>query len=260
MMKFCTGWFLAAGLTLAATAAQAQVPAPYEAGRAPYYSVSDIGGPYVDGPYVGGPYAPPPREYPGPRYGQGPMLLPPTEVYTVVRESGFSPLGIPRQRGFVYTISVIDRGGDDGRLIIDARTGRIIRFMPARRIGDNFDDDLTMNYGPPGPPPPMTGVRAAPRPPKSAPHVASRTVPVPKASPLAAANKPAASPEPAAKPAAAAEPAQPSAPVQQSAAAQPKSAEAQAPSAAAVTTGAAEAKPAPQIAPTQDMPKVQGLE
>ncbi|MBA2400422.1 MAG: PepSY domain-containing protein, partial [Bradyrhizobium sp.] len=125
MMKFFTGWFLAAGLTLATTAAQAQVPAPYEAGRSPYYPVSDIGG-----PYVGGPYAPPPREYPGLRYGQGPMLLPPTEVYTVVRESGFSPLGIPQQRGFVYTISVIDRGGDDGRLIIDARTGRIIRFIP----------------------------------------------------------------------------------------------------------------------------------
>ncbi len=124
--------------------------------------------------------------YPGPRYGygQGPMLLPPTEVYTVVRESGFSPLGIPQQRGFVYTISVIDRGGDDGRLIIDARTGRIIRFIPAHRMGDNFNDDLTMNYGPPGPLPP-THVRGAPRPPKPVPHVASRTVPVPKPSPLA---------------------------------------------------------------------------
>jgi len=32
------------------------------------------------------------------------------EVYTVVRENGFSPLGIPRQRGFVYAIDVIDRG------------------------------------------------------------------------------------------------------------------------------------------------------
>ena len=193
------------------------------------------------------------------------MLLPPTEVYTVVRESGFSPLGIPQQRGFVYTISVIDRGGDDGRLIIDARTGRIIRFIPAHRMGENFNDDLTMNYGPPGPLPP-THVRGAPRPPKPLPHVASRTVPVPKPSPLAAA-KPAtrrtggqtaaarpAAVEPAAKPAAAAEP------VQQSAAAQPKSAEAQTPPPAAVTTGAVQAKPAPQIAPTQDMPKVQGLE
>lgn len=264
MMKFFTGWVFAAGV-LATTAAQAQVPAPYEAGRSPYYSVSDIDDPYYAPPR----YAPPPpAQYPGPRYGygQGPMLLPPTEVYTVLRESGFSPLGIPRQRGLVYTISVIDRGGDDGRLIIDARTGRIIRFIPAHRMGDNFNDDLTMNYGPPGPPP--THVGAAPRPPKPAPQVASRTVPVPKPSPLAAAAKPAAAVVPAAKPVAAAAPAavEPAVkpavaaePVRQSAEAQPKSAEAQTP-AAAVTTGAVQAKPAPQIAPTQDMPNVQGLE
>ena len=81
-----------------------------------------------------------PPEAPAPRYG--PQLLPPhAKVYTVVRESGFSPLGIPQQRGLVYTIAVIDRGGDDGRLVIDARTGRIVRFMPAYRMGDNFDGD-----------------------------------------------------------------------------------------------------------------------
>ena len=265
MMKFFTGWLLGAGLALATTAAQAQVPAPYEAGRRPYYSVSDIGDPY----YAPPPYAAPPQ-YPGPRYGQGPMLLPPTEVYTVLRESGFSPLGIPQQRGFVYTISVIGRGGDDGRLIIDARTGRILRFIPAHRIGEQFNDDLTMNYGPPGPLPP-THVRGAPRPPKSIPHVASRTVPVPKPSPLTAAAKPtavepaakpvaAANPATAAEPAAAAKPAAAPEPVQQAASAQPKAAEAQTPPAAAATTGAAQAKPVPPIAPTQDMPKVQGLE
>ena len=56
----------------------------------------------------------------------------------MVRENGFSPLGIPQRRGLVYTIAVIDRGGGDGRLIIDARTGRIIRFLPAYRHGQNF--------------------------------------------------------------------------------------------------------------------------
>jgi hypothetical protein len=273
-MKFFTGWLLAAGLAVATTAAQAQVPAPYEAGRGPYRSVSDIGDPD---------YAPPPQ-YPGPRYGQGygpgPMLLPPTEVYTVVRESGFSPLGIPQQRGFVYTISVIDRGGDDGRLIIDARNGRIIRFIPAHRMGERFNDDLTMNYGPPGAQPP-TQIRGAPRPPKPVPHIASRTVPVPKANPLAAARTVAV--EPAAKavdakpvvakpvdskpvdskPVAASEPAAVAKPAvepgQHSAAAQPKAAEAQTPP-PAVTTGAAQTKPVAPIAPTQEMPKAQGLD
>ena len=191
----------------------------------------------------------------------GPTLLPPIEVYTVVRESGFSPLGIPRQRGFIYTIAVIDRGGQDGRLVIDARNGRVLRFVPSHGIGDNFNDDLGLTYGPPETLPPMTNFRGAPRPPRTIPHVASRTVPVPKANPLAA--KPAPGP------------AQPQTPAQQqSAAGQPKSAEAQTPPPAAVTTGAAQAqtqaqtqaqpevqaKPAPQIAPTREMPKVQGLE
>ena len=83
-------------------------------------------------------------------------------------------------------------------------------------------------------------VQAAPRPSRPA-HVASRTVPMPKASPIAA--KPAPAP----------------APVQQAAAPAPKSAEAQA-AAPAPTTGAAPAKPAPSIAPTEDMPTAQGLE
>ncbi len=174
-MKLFTGWAVSAALVLAAGAAQAQLLAPSGTGSPSYTAVSDFGGPYAEMP-------PGPR----PRYGYGPTLLPPTEVYTVVREAGFSPLGIPQQRGLVYTISVIDRGGDDGRLIIDARTGRIIRFMPAHRMGDDFNEDMTSTYGPVGPLPPVPQqmrLRGVPRPPASIPHVASRTVPVPKPNP-----------------------------------------------------------------------------
>ena len=92
-----------------------------EAGDSPYTAVSD----------VGGPYAAMPPEGRAALTATGRRLLPPPEVYTVVRENGFSPLGIPQQRGFFYTIAVIDRGGDDGRLVIDARNGRIVRFVPA---------------------------------------------------------------------------------------------------------------------------------
>jgi hypothetical protein len=230
-MKLFTGWAVSAGLILAATAANAQAPR--------YSLVSD----------VDGPYAAMPREAPPPRYG-GPMLLPPQEVYTIVRESGFSPLGVPHQRGLVYTISVIDRGGDDGRLVIDARTGRIIRFMPAYRMGDNFNEDLGVTYGPVGPLSPVA-VRGAPRPPASIPHVASRTpaVPMPKASPPRADEpKPlAATPVPA--------------PTQQSAAVQAKPVDAAQTVPQAAAPPVVEAKPAPtQIQPTQEMPKVQGLE
>ncbi|MBR0755004.1 hypothetical protein JQ604_22705 [Bradyrhizobium jicamae] len=245
-MKLFTGWVAAAALALAATGAEAQQ----------ITRTSDFEGP---GP---GPYAamPPPEVAPPPRYGYGPTLLPPTEVYTVLREAGFSPLGIPRQRGFVYVISVIDRGGDDGRLVIDARNGRIIRFVPAYRMGAGFNDDLDVSVVP-GPSsallPPVHA--RAPRPPGAVPHVASRSVPVPKPSPLAGKAAPAPAPAQAAAPA----PAQP-APTQQAAVVAPKPVEAQAtPQAAAPTIGQAPT-PAPVAAasplPTQEMPKVQGLE
>jgi hypothetical protein len=228
-MKLLTGWVISAGLVVTAVTAHAQGASPSGTGGS-YTAVSDI-----DGPYARGPYAAMPPEAPAPGYGYGPTLLPPREVYTVVRENGFSPLGVPQQHGLFYTIAVIDRGGDDGRLVIDARNGRIVRFMPAYRLGNNFHEGV-------------------PRPPASVPHVASRTpVPMPKASPPHADEvKPL-----AAKPS----PEKPTAePGQQSAAVQIKPADAPpAPPAAAPT--AVEAKPAaPEIQPTQEMPKVQGLE
>jgi hypothetical protein len=111
--------------------------------------------------------------------------------------------------------------------------------------GDNYYEEQSALPGPFGvqpsqaqPPQSQTSdqVQTAPRP--SRPYVASRAVPMPKASPLAAKPAPA--------------------PVQQAAAPAPKSAEAQA--VAPATSGAAPAKPAPSIAPTGDMPTAQGLE
>jgi hypothetical protein len=252
-MKLFTGWIMSAGLVFAAGGvANAQMPTPHEIGNSRYSVVSDVGGPYGDGPY-----AAMPPEAPGPGYG--PTLLPPREVYTVVREGGFSPLGIPRQRGLFYTIAVIDRGGDDGRLVIDARTGRIVRFMPANRMGDNLNGDMRMTYGPAGALPPISNVRGVPRPPASVPHVASRTppVPLPKASPAHADEiKPLATKSAPEKPAPETPAPEPAA--QQSAAVQAKPADAPPPSQAAVPI--VEAKPTAPIQPTQEMPKVQGLE
>jgi hypothetical protein len=197
-----------------------------------------------EAPYDRGPYYAPPEPAAPPRYGYGPALLPPHEVYNIIREAGFSPLGIPQQRGYVYTISVIDRGGDDGKLVIDARNGRIIRFMPAWQMGGHFNGAMNMTYDPAGAPP-VTQARGAPRPPASVPRVASRTVPVPRANPLGS------------KPAEAAASKSAEAP-QQSAAVQAKPAEASPPPAA--TIGQVPPAAAPSIRPTQEMPKVQGLE
>lgn len=250
-MKFFTGCVAAAVLALGASAGQAQVPASGIA-RGAVIAVSDFDGPYA-----------PPEAAPPPRYGygyeeRGPALalLPPTEVYAVLRENGFSPLGIPRLRGRVYTIAVIDRNGDDGRLVIDARDGRIIRFMPATDaygMAPAYDERAVAPYEPQTALPPPTVVRSGPpRPPASIPHVASRAVPLPKAAPRRA-ETPVAVAKPAAPQAQAAQ----AQPAQQAAVVQAKPAEA-APQATAPTVG--QARPAPTILPTQDMPAAQGLD
>jgi hypothetical protein len=256
MMRFA-GWAVSAGLVLAASAANAQMQAP----------VSDFDRPY-DRPYGAVPPAPPPAynygAY-GPGPGRGPALLPPQEVYAVLRDNGFSPLGAPYQRGFVYTIAVIDRNGEDGRLVIDARNGRIIRFVPAwghGPYGDNFPAERMSGYGPEVGLPPPTMIRGTPRPPASVPHVASRAVPLPTPKPAVAGRLPDPTPRQSAAvetgsvtpPAAAAASTPPAASTQTAAA--PAQASAPPP----VNTTVGQARPAPVIQPTQQMPAAQGLE
>ena len=166
--------------------------------------------------------------------------MPPQEVYAVLRANGFSPLGIPHQRGYVYTISAIDRAGEDGRLTIDARTGRILRFVPASRWGGNFEEDAAPPpiYGPQSALPPPTAIRGVPRPPASVPRVASQTVPMPKPAPT----RPA--PDSSQQSAAVAVPAKP----------------VEAPAATGTIGQAMPPAPAPLVRPTQAMPKMQDLE
>jgi hypothetical protein len=242
-MKRFAGLAVLAGLMFAASAANAQMPAPYR-------GISDFDGPY-ERPYGAVPPAPPPAYNYG---GYGQSLLPPQEVYAVLRDNGFSPLGIPHQRGFVYTITAMDRNGQDGRLVIDARNGRIIRFLPAYGYGyggpgpygENFEAEQMSAHGPDAAVPPPTVIRGVPRPPASVPHVASRAVPMPAPKPqqsVAIETKPATPPAPAAS-------VPPSAPAASQANASPPP--------LAATVG--EAKPAPVIRPTQQMPAAQGLE
>jgi hypothetical protein len=206
-------------------------------------------------------YGPPAAYEPPPAYG-APPLLPPQEVYAVLRDNGFSPLSAPRQRGLVYVIAVVDRGGEDGKLVIDARNGRIIRFTPAFRWGNGYYGDRSgyygdryappPPYGPPGVLPPTSPISGEPRPPVSVPHVASRGVPLPQPKPTIAGRPP----EPLPQKSAAVE-MKPAVSAPKPAAA-PPTVQAAAPSAPAAAVG--EARPAPVIAPTQPMPRVQGLE
>src|SRR3984957_11084563 len=262
-MKAFKGLTISVGLLLAATAANAQGAAPQDTSRPHYSAASDFSGPYGDvppGPAVPapayGPQAYGPQGY-GPQVGPGPSeygppLMPPTGVYAVLRENGFSPLGAPRLRGLFYSVSAIDRRGDDGRLVIDARDGRIVRFVPADRFGGlggyghgYYGGARRPSYGPLEP---MTRLDA-PRPPGALPpKIASRmpqSVPMPQAAPSRLGETRLGEKRPAdAKPLA--DKLTPAAPMQQSAAVQAKPADV-APSAAPV-----EGKtPAPAIQATQ---------
>jgi hypothetical protein len=275
-MKRFVSWAVSAGLVLAASAAHAQMPAPYRA-------VSDFEGPYGT-PYGAPPPAAPPVYAP---YGGEPGLLAPQQVYGILRDNGFSPLGVPHQRGFVYTIAALDRNGEDGRVLIDARNGRIIRFVPAYGYGpygqgryDQGDPERTpyeqgpynhgaydqgaddqgpydqapydqrfpmermWGYGAQGALPPPTMIRGTPRPPASIPHVASRGVPLPAPKPATAGTLP--DPTPQATPA------------QASTSPHPATAAPASVAPGSATVGVAQ--PAAVIRPTREMPEVQDLE
>lgn len=239
----------------------AAIPAPpprYGYGPGPDYGYRDYG--YRDDRYVPErsyrpePYRP---DYPS-DYGYAPAFVPMHEVYAILRDNGFSPLGAPRQRGNVYVIAALDRRGDDGKVVIDAHSGRIIRFVPAPQWGDDYEQ-MRYEQAPRSgidhlPPPVVIKAEpnlAAPSPASpAAPRVASRAVPVPAPKTVAPVTRPAA-------------------PLQQSAAVQTKPVESrpaatqpapQTTAAVAQPQPAVTQKPAPQILPTEQMPPVQGLE
>jgi hypothetical protein len=319
-MKHFIGAVSATLLVAATAGAQAGPPVPSGTGASSLYqTVSDIDEPYYSeapppppapipqpaprygygygygpGPdygyrppapvYGADPYRQDPYRQDGyrPDYGYAPAFLPVHAVYAIIRDNGFSPLGAPRQRGYTYVISVLDRDGEDGRLVIDARSGRIIRFVPAFQWGEeyermryepgrdqpirNLQSSIAPRAGLDNLPPP-TVIKADPRLLQATPaapmgpQIASRAMPAPKLT--APATRPATpapqtaavQPRPEARPMemkpAEAKPAQQTA---ASSVTQPQSPAAVSPQAPA------EQKPAPQILPTETMPPAQGLE
>lgn len=202
-------------------------------GPSPYAARDDV--------VVGrGPYAAVP---PSDMYGE--EIIPPFLAVRIVRSNGYRPLDRPVRRGLVYSVAVISPQGQEGRAMLDAHTGRLMRFVPV-----GYGEDPAIGHGPPGPPPRMS-TRSGPRPPANVPHVATRTSPV--AAPAPTASPPSAA-TPDARPADAAAP-QPAAAQQQVAASPSK------PSADAVAAKPAPApKPPVVLQPTQPLPPVQDFE
>ncbi|MDB5615932.1 hypothetical protein [Tardiphaga sp.] len=268
-MKLFIGWVATAGV-LVTTAAEAQVLTPYRLDGPAMVPMSDVGGPYAALPPGYGP-----SRYGPPRYALS--VLPPREIFAIAREMGFQPLGVPQQRGLVYTLSAINIDGEDGRLVVDARSGRIMRFMPAWRMRDRMGEETASIYGPTGPMPELPQYRRAPQSPSAAPRVASRTaVPLPKKSPPRAVATPA-KPVAPSVPVAVTPPAPAATPVEQQAVVAPKPDEVrvipmtpapppavapETPAAAAPTVAAppVEAKPETPAVAAPAAPPVQGVE
>lgn len=136
-----------------------------------------------------------------PIYGPAPAIAP-HEVAAILRSRGYRPLSGPVRRGGFYVVSAIHRNGGDGRVVIDAYSGELVRVIPAGPRARRGDDMVLVYQGPTFPPPdlvrfgrPPRAERGAPRPPAPVPRVASRVPPeaplvTPKPRPKAAPQRP----------------------------------------------------------------------
>ena len=179
-MRQGTRLITAAIVTLSAPAAYAQMLAPIVDPPGYYSPRGVIPGP-VQGPYDRTVVALPPPPSMQPPIAPG---IPSYEVVGVLRSTGFLPLGAPSRRGRFYVIAAIHPNGDDGRVTIDALTGRFVRFIPADMLaqGARYEEDVYYEDQR-MPPPPLSASPRAPRPPASVPKVASRATPAPTVTP-----------------------------------------------------------------------------
>src|SRR5262249_13136084 len=184
-----------------------------------------------------------PPAYPGAVYpGMHGMGVPAYEVVAIVRSTGLEPLTRPVRNGPAYALRALDPAGQEVRVVVDARNGRIARVVPVpgpryvdprygemppygrsagRLVPDGYGPGARVAGLPPGaegapPSAHAPAVGSAPRPAaQSAPPPLPRPRPKAASADLSAA-PPAAAPAPQASPPPAAQepPAAPPAPVE----------------------------------------------
>ena len=92
---------------------------------------------------------PPPPLYPGPVHPVPVAALPPYEIVSIVRSVGLRPLHRPVRQGPTYAMRAVDRAGQEVRVVVDARFGRILRVDPV--LVPRYASPLPPPYGqPPG--------------------------------------------------------------------------------------------------------------
>jgi hypothetical protein len=107
--------------------------------------------------------------------------MPPQRVHAAVRASGLDPIGPPARRGDLYVQRALDPNAIAYRVVVDARTGRIMSVRPLRAPGPYaaYGGGPYGPYPPPyrpaygryyGPPPDDFGYGyGSPRPPRAVP-------------------------------------------------------------------------------------------
>jgi hypothetical protein len=98
----------------------------------------DLAQPLPPAPIPSGAY----RAYP--IYPAPVTALPPYEIVAIVRSAGLRPLHRPVRMGLAYALRAVDPAGEEVRVVVDARLGRIVRVDPV----------LTPPYAVPLVPPP----------------------------------------------------------------------------------------------------------
>ncbi len=70
-----------------------------------------------------------PPPYLGTSY-PGDGALRPYEIVAIVSSTGLEPLGRPIRQGPAYAVRAVDAAGEEVRVIVDARLGRIVKVVP----------------------------------------------------------------------------------------------------------------------------------
>jgi hypothetical protein len=73
-------------------------------------------------------YAPPP----GPPPAHGPGAMPPYEILSMLRSTGYEPMGQPVRRGPNYVLRAIDDRDREVSVVINARSGDILSVTPVQ--------------------------------------------------------------------------------------------------------------------------------
>lgn len=101
-------------------------------------------------------------------------IVPPYEVFTIIRSMGMRPLGRPHYRGRFYVVYAVDRRGEDVRVTVDARAARVVSVQPLdRQPASEYDGPSVYRRYDSGPPP-VSGPRVIEAEPR---YVPPRAVP-----------------------------------------------------------------------------------